>query len=59
MKKNWNTIKQILQVIATILTSIVGALAVQSCAPGLLSGLVSCAASAAAYLVCATNALAA
>ena len=31
MKLNWQTIKKIIQVIITILTTIVGTLAVQSC----------------------------
>ena len=29
----WNTIKKILQVIGTIITTILGTIAVQSCAP--------------------------
>ena len=33
MKLKWSTIKQILQIIATIITSVAGTLAVQSCAP--------------------------
>ena len=31
MKFSWNTIKQILQVVATVITAILGSLAVQSC----------------------------
>ena len=31
MKLNWQTLKKIIQVIITILTTIVGTLAVQSC----------------------------
>ena len=31
MKLNWSTIKKIIQVIITILTSVIGTLAVQSC----------------------------
>ncbi len=31
MKFNWSTIKKIIQIIITILTSIVGTLCVQSC----------------------------
>ena len=33
MKLKWSTIKQILQIIATIITTIAGTIAVQSCAP--------------------------
>jgi len=32
MRLKWNTIKQVLQVIATIITTILGTIAVQSCA---------------------------
>ncbi len=35
MKLNWNTIKKVLQVIGTIITTIVGTIAVQSCVPHL------------------------
>ena len=35
MKKKWSTIKQILQIIATIITTVLGTIAVQSCAPQL------------------------
>ncbi|MBR5989789.1 MAG: smalltalk protein [Prevotella sp.] len=31
MRLKWNTIKQVLQVIATIITTILGTIAVQSC----------------------------
>ena len=31
MNIKWNTIKQILQVVATVITAILGSLAVQSC----------------------------
>ncbi|MCR5534016.1 MAG: smalltalk protein [Bacteroidaceae bacterium] len=31
MKFNWSTIKKIIQLIITILTSVIGTLAVQSC----------------------------
>ncbi len=33
MKLKWSTIKQILQIIATIITTIAGTIAVQSCVP--------------------------
>lgn len=33
MKLKWSTIKQILQIIATIITTIAGTIAVQSCTP--------------------------
>ena len=33
MKLKWSTIKPILQIIATIITSVAGTLAVQSCGP--------------------------
>ena len=33
MKLKWSTIKQVLQIIATIITTIAGTLAVQSCGP--------------------------
>jgi hypothetical protein len=32
MKLNWSTIKKIIQIIITILTTVVGTLCVQSCA---------------------------
>ncbi|MBR5989950.1 MAG: smalltalk protein [Prevotella sp.] len=32
MRLKWNTIKQVLQVIVTIITTILGTIAVQSCA---------------------------
>jgi hypothetical protein len=32
MKLNWSTIKKIIQILITILTSVIGTLAVQSCA---------------------------
>jgi hypothetical protein len=32
----WSTVKQILQVIATIITTIAGTIAVQSCVPHLI-----------------------
>ena len=32
MKMNWSKIKKIIQILITILTSVVGTLAVQSCA---------------------------
>lgn len=35
MKMKWSTIKQILQIIATIITTVLGTIAVQSCAPQL------------------------
>ena len=35
MKINWNTIIKILKFLATVITSIAGSLAVQSCAPHL------------------------
>jgi hypothetical protein len=31
MKLKWSTIKQVLQIIATIITTVLGTLAVQSC----------------------------
>ena len=33
MKMKWSTIKQILQIIATIITTVLGTIAVQSCVP--------------------------
>lgn len=33
MKIKWTTIKQILQILATIITTVAGTLAVQSCTP--------------------------
>ena len=33
MKLKWSTIKQILQVVATIITTVLGTIAVQSCVP--------------------------
>ena len=33
MKMKWSTVKQILQIVATILTAIAGTLCVQGCAP--------------------------
>ena len=36
MKLKWSTIKQVLQIIATIITTIAGTLAVQSCGPNWL-----------------------
>ena len=33
MKQKWSTIKQILQVVATIITTVLGTIAVQSCVP--------------------------
>lgn len=33
MKINWTTIKKIIQIVITILTTIAGTLAVQSCVP--------------------------
>ena len=35
MKMKWSTIKQILQIIATIITTVLGTIAVQSCGPQL------------------------
>ncbi len=35
MKMKWSTIKQILQIIATIITTVLGTIAVQSCVPQL------------------------
>jgi hypothetical protein len=36
MKLKWSTIKQVLQILATIITTIAGTLAVQSCGPNWL-----------------------
>jgi len=37
MKMKWSTIKQVLQIVATIITTILGTIAVQSCGlPNLL-----------------------
>lgn len=33
MKLKWSTIKQVLQIVATIITTVLGTIAVQSCAP--------------------------
>ena len=33
MKLKWSTIKQVLQIVATIITSVLGTIAVQSCSP--------------------------
>ena len=33
MKFKWSTVKQILQILATIITTVLGTIAVQSCAP--------------------------
>ena len=33
MKMKWSKIKQILQIVATIITTVLGTIAVQSCAP--------------------------
>ena len=33
MKLKWSTIKQVLQILATIITTVLGTIAVQSCAP--------------------------
>ena len=33
MKLKWSTIKQVLQILATVITTIAGTLAVQSCVP--------------------------
>ena len=35
MKIKWSTIKQIIKIAATIITTVAGTLAVQSCTPGL------------------------
>ena len=35
MKLKWSTIKQVLQIVATIITTILGTIAVQSCDKGL------------------------
>ena len=35
MKLKWSTIKQVLQIVATIITTVLGTIAVQSCAPSL------------------------
>ena len=35
MKIKWSTIKQIIKIAATIVTTVAGTLAVQSCGPGL------------------------
>jgi hypothetical protein len=34
-KLNWNTIAKVLRFIATVITSVLGTMAVQSCAPAL------------------------
>ena len=36
MKIKWSTIKQIIKIAATIITTVAGTLAVQSCGPSLL-----------------------
>ena len=33
IKVNWNTVAKVLQFIATVITSVLGTLAVQSCTP--------------------------
>jgi len=33
MKLKWSTIKQVLQIIATIITTVLGTVAIQSCMP--------------------------
>ena len=33
MKLKWSTIKQVLQIVATIITTVLGTIAVQSCDP--------------------------
>ena len=33
MKMKWSTIKQVLQIVATIITTVLGTIAVQSCTP--------------------------
>jgi hypothetical protein len=33
MKFKWSTIKQVLQIVATIITTVLGTIAVQSCGP--------------------------
>ena len=33
MKLKWSTIKQVLQIVATIITTVLGTIAVQSCTP--------------------------
>ena len=33
MKLKWSTIKQVLQIVATIITTVLGTIAVQSCVP--------------------------
>ena len=33
MKFKWSTLKQILQILATVITTVLGTIAVQSCAP--------------------------
>ncbi len=33
MKLKWSTIKQVLQIVATIITTVLGTIAVQSCSP--------------------------
>ena len=33
MKLKWTTIKQVLQIIATIITTVLGTVAIQSCMP--------------------------
>jgi hypothetical protein len=35
MKLKWSTIKQVLQIVATIITTVLGTIAVQSCSPHL------------------------
>ena len=33
MKIKWSTVKQVLQIVATIITTILGTIAVQACSP--------------------------
>jgi hypothetical protein len=33
MKLKWSTIKQVLQIVATVITTVLGTIAVQSCTP--------------------------
>ena len=35
MKIKWSSIKQVLQILATVITTVLGTIAVQSCAPQL------------------------
>ena len=35
IKVNWNTIAKVLQFVATVITSVLGTIAVQSCSPSL------------------------